>query len=152
MHLLRWSCFFFFSLLIWLITSIGFLIFNQSHLWDKFLLVIMYYPIICCWIQFTGVFLRIFACSWGISICNLFFWLCFQGSSDLIKWVGKDFFSSYSLSFSILWDSSCRIDTILIIWRAKKYCSRQGRAGSVYSLFPLPNKACLQFCATKGKQ
>ena len=53
----------------------------------------------CCWIQFASI-LRNFA---SILIRDIdlyfsdsvFFWLCYQGNADLIKWVWKYFFLFY---------------------------------------------------------
>lgn len=138
-------CFLFFSLLIWLIALIGFLIFNQPCMceinltWSWCVVIFIY-----CWIQLTTVLLRILHAHEGEpSVVCLFFFFGFGIKAITNLWVRKYFILFLFLRFYILWDSSCKIDIISIIPRAEKYCFRQGRrAGSVYFLFLLLNWAC----------
>ena len=94
LHLLGW---FFHSINLiyhWFCVCWAILHSRWNSTWSCWVILVM-----CCWIQFANI-LRNFA---SILIRDIdlyfsdsvFFWLCYQGNVDLIKWVWKYFFLFY---------------------------------------------------------
>ena len=78
LHLLRWSCGFIFQFVNIVYHIDCFTYFEESlHLWDKPNLIIIYELLMCCWILFTRILLRILhLCSSVILACSFLFWCC----------------------------------------------------------------------------
>ena len=67
-----------------------------SHTWDKSHLIMVYDPLMYCWIWLANILLRIFASkfitdNWPIIffLCDILVWFWYQGDVGLIEWVPK---------------------------------------------------------------
>ena len=58
-------------------------------------LVVVNYPLMCCWIWFANVLLWIYEpihCPVVFFFCNVFIWFWYQGNANFIKWFWKQCF------------------------------------------------------------
>lgn len=127
---------FFSSLLRWLITLIGFLLFNQPCIcvldltWSWCIILL-----ICCWIQLTSIWLRIL-----------------QSSLALVsrQWWTHILFPTYSFIF--LFSGIVHVEWILFQLSEELRSIALGKEeGLVLDfLFQILNQAYQQFCAIKG--
>ena len=112
--------FLFFSLLIWWITLIDLYILKNAHIprinstWLWYMILLM-----CCWILFSSVLLRIFMSVfiniWPIIFFfyDIFVWFWYQGDGGLLEWAWE-----CSSPSAVFWKSLRRMDvsSSLNIW------------------------------------